>query len=154
MRISLMSKRRFCALVLATSLVAALPVLGQDAEDEESDQEFLSRIQDRLDRIEYRIDDVDMLVEQRMGSTAVTSNRIGASATNTPGRMSSDPTSSEFRRMRLELRSMKKKVSKERERMMDQYNARGDGEFDRGHWDIIARRFEKDLDDMVRELRR
>jgi hypothetical protein len=141
-------------LLLGTAVLISGAAVAQEKKAEESDQAFLSRMERELNMLQARADNVERWVRQKMGMSNATGYRAGVSATATPGRTATNPMDSELRRMRLELRSMKKKIDRERERMGEQYKSRDQVEFDRAHWNVVVRRFEVELIEMERDLRR
>lgn len=140
-----------CALLLLGASPAAP---AQGAEKEETDQQFLSRIQTQLKRSQRRIDNIEKIVRQKMGTTSGSSDGIGISSSGGYGGTGRDPMSSDLRRMRLDLRTMRKKVDKDTERMATEYKNRDAEPFDRDYWDGYARRLDRDLREMENELRR
>ena len=146
--------KHLALLVIAAVVGAPASALAQNNKSEESDQAFLSRIERELNTLEARADNVERIVRQKMGMSNVSSTRIGATTTTRPGRTATNPLDGDLRGMQLKLRSMKKKIVKESERMGDQYKSRDEVEFDRGHWEIVVRRFELELIEMERDLRR
>ncbi len=144
----------FAGLLAFTAIAASPESLAQGARDDESDQQFLTRIESRMDRAQRRIEDMGKLARQKMGSTTTSSNGIGIGASGTYGQTSSNPTSSDLQRMRLELRSLDKRIDKYRERMSEEYRSRDEEEFDRDYWESYVRRLERDLDEMQRDLYR
>lgn len=149
------SLHRLFLLSLAAACFAAGPAaLAQDSTREESAQAFLSRMQSELRRIEVWVENMETAVQQKMGMASASGNRIGVNSGGSPSRLGSDPMSSDLRRMRLDLRSMKKDIAKERERMERQYGARDTDGFDRGHWEMVVRRFDSELREMQHDLRR
>lgn len=143
------------ALLIGASLTTGPVAYGQGAQKNESDQQFLSRIQSRLDRSQRRVENMERLVRQKMGSTSgVPSNQVGIDMSGTYGQTSRSPMSSDLQSMRLQLRRMEKRIDKDRERMAEQYRSRDAEEFDRDYWEGYARRLERDLDEMERDLRR
>ena len=142
------------ALLLGTVLAFGPVASGQDAKEEESDQAFLSRIRSEFDRAHRRIDYMDTIIEQKMGGTNVSSNRIGIDVTGSMSQAPRDPMSTDLRSMRLDLKSLKRKLDKDNERMSEQYRERDAGGFDRDYWEAYARRLDHDLDSKERDLRR
>ena len=142
------------ALLAIAALATSPDSFAQGAQKDESDPQFLSRMQSRLDRAQRRIEDMEKLTRQKMGSTTATSGRLGIEGSGTYNQPSRNPMSSDLQRMRLEFRSLGKKIDKDRERMSEQYRTRGDEEFDRDYWEAYVRRLERDLDEMQRDLYR
>lgn len=138
------------ALVL---LIAASPAHGQTSQNKESDTAFLSRMQSELRRLERWADNLDTAAQQRMGMATTSGSRIGVTGGTTPGRVGREPTSSELRRMRFDLRSMKKRLASEREQLERDFGLRDTEGFDRSHWEAVVRRFDHDLREMERDLR-
>ena len=105
--------RHLALLLLGAAVLICGAAMAQDKEAEESDQAFLSRMEREMNTLKGRADNVERWVRQKMGMSNATGYRAGVSATATPGRTATNPMDSELRRMRLELRSMKKKIDKE-----------------------------------------
>ena len=111
-------------LFLVTGLLAPAAALSQQGE---SDEAFMSRM------------------EREMNTLASRAERLET--------MAREGTHSQARNMRLKTRSLKRRIEKERERMVEQFTSRGDDEFDRGQWSAVARRFDLELTQMERTLR-
>jgi hypothetical protein len=150
---TIFSKRRALLLFVVTLLPAAA-VLAQDSEEAESDEAFLSRMQAEFRRIDLWVENMDAAVQQKMGMTSASGNRIGVNNGMSPSRMGSDPMNSDLRRARLDLRSMTKEVAKELALMERQYGVRDSEGFDRSHWRTVVRRFDTELREMQRDLQR
>ena len=146
--------KHLALLLLGAAVLIGGAAMAQDKEAEESDQAFLSRMEREMNTLQARADNVERWVRQKMGMSNATGYRAGVSASASPGRTATNPMDSELRRMRLELRSIKKEIDKERERMGEQYKSRDQVEFDRAHWNVVVRRFEVELIEMERDLRR
>jgi uncharacterized protein Yka (UPF0111/DUF47 family) len=149
--------------LLALFLLEPGPLaLAQEAQNNETDQQFHSRIQSSLKRSKQRTQDIERNMHQRMrmpgGRTDRVdiggSDRIADASSGSFGQSTRDPMSSDLSRFRAELRTLRSRIDKGSERMTEQYRSRDDGTFDRGHWESYARRIEQELDDMERELRR
>ena len=140
-------------LLVAASFVIGPAALAQDSKKEESDQAFVSRMQSEMRRIEMWRENMDTAVQQKMGMATASSNRISVNNGGRPSQVGSDPTNSDLRRMRLDLRSMKKEITKERENMERAFGVRDAEGFDRDHWQMVIRRWDNDLREMQRDLR-
>lgn len=140
--------------LLAAALGTSTDSNAQGAQENESDQQFLSRIQSRLDRAARRIDELEKLTKEQMGGTSATTDRLGVDAQGGWDQTSTDPSNSDLPRMRLELRSLGRKVERDRERMEERYRDRAEGEFDRDYWEGYVRRLERDLEEMRRKVYR
>lgn len=142
------------ALLVASVLLPDAAAFAQGAQNNETDQQFLSRMQSRLNRSERRVENLEKLARERMGSTSGSRDGIGIEASGTYGSTARNPMSSDLQRMRLELRSLRKKIRKDSERMGEDYRSRDSEEFDRSYWEGYVRRLERDLDEMDRDMRR
>jgi len=153
------------ALLAAGSLTVPAVTLAQRAPDDESDMAFLQRMQARLSRIEARTEELEVYADQRMGKSTGSKSGFGVST----GGMSTGNTrdsagdsnrmNQEVRnnanRTQLELRSMRKKAKKERDRIANQVrDANGSGDLDRDHIESVVFRMEHKLDEVERDLRR
>ena len=139
---------------MSLALLPDATALAQGAQDNETDQQFLSRMQSRLNRSEHRVENLEKLARERMGSTSGSRDGIGIETSGNYGSTARNPMSSDLQRMRLELRSLRKKIKRDTERMGEQYRSRDEDEFDRNYWENYVRRLERDLDEMDREMRR
>jgi hypothetical protein len=142
------------AFFIATALLPDAAAFAQGAQNNETDQQFLSRMQSRLSRSERRVENLEKLTRQKMGTNTGSRDGIGIETSGTYGTTSRNPMSSDLQRMRLELRSMRKKIGKDTERMGEEFRSRDNEEFDRDYWEGYVRRLERDLDEMDRDLRR
>lgn len=115
----------FAALIfLVAAPVAALAQQGQKGE---SDEAFMSRMERQMSSLASRADNLDRMVQES--------------------------TFSEHRRMRLKIRSMKKRIDKESARMAEQYVSRDEVEFDRDRWASVVRRLDLEITQAERDLR-
>lgn len=121
---SLNLSRRMTVLGLAAMLLSPAAL----AQKEESDEAFMSRTERQMNNLASRAEQLDRMVRES--------------------------TFEEHRRMRLKVRSMKKRIDKEREEMAEQFIARDEGGFDRDHWASVVRRLEQEFTRMERDLRR
>ena len=142
------------ALLLMIGISVGPAAVAQEAREQETEQQFLSRTQSRFARAERRIDDLERVIRGKMGNTTHTNDGFGFDSGNNPGMTSNDPMSTDLRSMRLELRSLRKRVEKDSEKMADQYRERGTEGFDRDYWDGYVRRLEHKLYEMERDVRR
>lgn len=142
------------ALCAALLLGASPAAMAQGADNDETDQQFLSRIQSQLKRSQRRIDNIERIVRQKMGTTSGSSDGIGIGSSGGYSQTGRDPMSSDLRRMRLDLRTMRKKVDEDIERLATEYRMRDSEPFDRDYWNGYARRLDRDLTEMENDLRR
>lgn len=142
------------ALLLVSALAIGPIVNGQGAQEEEPDQAFLSRMRSEFDRAERRIEYMETTIEQKMRGTNVSPNRIGIDVSGSTSRLSRDPMGNDLQSMQFDLKSLKRKLDKDSERMSEQYRSRDAEEFDRDYWEGYVRRLNYDLDTKERELRR
>lgn len=150
------SLRHLAVLALsAAGLVAGSAAIAQDSSKEESAEAFLSRMQSEMRRMESWVQNLDTAVQKKMGMASASGNRIGVNNSGvSSSRLGNDPMSSDLRRMRLDLRSLKKEIAEEKDRMERQYGTRDAEGFDRNHWEVVVRRMDAELREMQRDLRR
>lgn len=147
-----MTTRTFVLTALLAVIAAGPAALAQGTQHNESDQEFLTRMQSEFNRLERRIANLQKTVESTMGRSTGTGTSFGID-TSGQDRRARDPMDSEMRSMRSKLRSLGSKLDKDRDRMVEGYRTRNEEEFDRGHWEGYVRRLNFDLDEMERDLR-
>ena len=119
--------RRATLLALAAALVAPVAVLAQQIPKNETDEEFMSRMERQFSDLASRVATLD--------------------------EMAQESTFNELRNLRLKTRSLKKRIAKEQEEMAEQYISRDEVGFDRDQWTAAVRRFEMELKRMERDLR-
>ena len=119
--------RRTTLLALAAALVAPVAALAQQIPKNETDEEFMSRMERQFSDLANRVATLD--------------------------EMAQESTFNELRNLRLKTRSLKKRIAKEQERMAEQYRTRDEVGFDREQWTSAVRRFEMELKRMERDLR-
>lgn len=119
--------RRTTMLALAVALVAPVAALAQQAPENESDEEFMSRMERQFSDLATRVATLD--------------------------EMAQESTFNELRNLRLKTRSLKKRIAKKQEDMAEQYLSRDEVEFDRDQWTSAVRGFEMELKRMERDLR-
>lgn len=119
--------RRTTLLALAAALVAPVAVLAQQIPKDETDEEFMSRMERQFSDLATRVATLD--------------------------EMAQESTFNELRNLRLKTRSLKKRIAKEQEEMAEQYISRDEVGFDRDQWTSAVRRFEMELKRMERDLR-
>jgi BMFP domain-containing protein YqiC len=124
----LILSRRMALLALAAVLWAPGTGLAQQGPKNESDEEFMSRMERELNTLASRAENLDQIAREG--------------------------TFDEQRNMRLKTRSLKKRIEKEHERMVEQYRTRDEEGFDRDRWGSVVRRFEMEITRMERDLRR
>jgi hypothetical protein len=142
------------AFFFTSALLPDATAFAQGAQNDETDQQFLSRMQSRLNRSMRRTENLETLTRQKMGTTTGSREGIGVESSGTYGTTARNPMSSDLQRMRLELRSLRKKIDKDSERMGEEFRSRDNEEFDRRYWEGYVQRLERDLDEMDRDLRR
>ena len=146
------------AFFIASALLPDAAAFAQGAQNDETDQQFLSRMLSRLSRSERRAEELEKLARQKMGMGSSSGSGMGVGVDiGTSGsydRTTSRPMNSDVQSIRLELRSLRKKIGKDTERMGDEFRSRDNEEFDRDYWEGYVRRLERDLDEMDRDLRR
>jgi hypothetical protein len=120
-------RRRVTLLALAGVVLAPVAALAQQRQNE-SDEEFMSRMERQMNTLASRAENLDQ--------------------------MAREGTRTEHRSMRLKTRSLKKRINKEHERMVEQYRTRDEAGFDRDHWGAVVRRLEVEITEMERNLRR
>ncbi len=118
----------FAPLALLLALASAALGPAALAQQEESDEAFMSRTERQMNNLASRAEQLDSMVRES--------------------------TFEEHRRMRLKVRSIKKRIDKERAEMAEQFIARDEGGFDRDHWTSVVRRLEQEFTRMERDLRR
>ena len=121
------SRRRVTLLALAAVLLAPVAALAQQGPKGESDEAFMSRMERQMNTLASRAENLDRMVQES--------------------------TFSEHRRMRLKVRSMKKRIDKESARMAEQYISRDEVEFDRDQWASVVRRLDLEITQAERDLR-
>ena len=118
----------FAPLALLLALASASLGPAALAQQEESDEAFMSRTERQMNNLASRAEQLDRMVRES--------------------------TFQEHRRMRLQVRSMKKRIDQEREEMAEQFISRDEVGFDRDHWASVVRRLELELTRAERDLRR
>jgi hypothetical protein len=119
--------RRTTLLALAAALVAPVAVLAQQTPKDETDEEFMSRMERQFSDLATRVATLD--------------------------EMAQESTFNELRNLRLKTRSLKKRIARKQEDMAEQYLSRDEVEFDRDQWTSAVRGFEMELKQMERDLR-
>jgi hypothetical protein len=119
--------RRTTLLALAAALVAPVAVLAQQTPKDETDEEFMSRMERQFSDLATRVATLD--------------------------EMAQESTFNELRNLRLKTRSLKKRIARKQENMAEQYLSRDEVEFDRDQWTSAVRGFEMELKQMERDLR-
>ena len=110
--------------VLFALFLAPVAALAQQGE---SDEAFMSRMEREMNTLASRADRLEQ--------------------------MAREGTHSQARSMRLKTRSLRKRIEKEQERMAEQYLSRDETGFDRGKWNAVVRRLDLEITQMERTLR-
>jgi hypothetical protein len=156
------SIREILVLSLVTAGALALPeaVCAQDAQQDETDQQFASRMTNRLaftqTRIEQLTETVDRTRNQTMGRTtpSVYSSPQSGGLMGSPNRAGGAGVD-DNRRTNLQLRSLEKKVEKERKRLQAPQGSQSrTGKLNRKSVNSNVFRIERKLDEPDRNLRR
>ena len=118
--------RRIMLLALAAVTLIPVAAPAQQAPKNETDEAFMSRMERQMNTLASRAENLDQ--------------------------MAREGTRTEHRSMRLKTRSLKKRVNKEHEVMVEQYRTRDESGFDRDHWSAVVRRLEVEINEMERNL--
>ena len=140
------------ALLAVIGISLAPAAIAQDAQPEESDQQFVKRMHSEFDQLDRRVANLRRFVDDNMGRSGSPGTSFGVGMSG-QDRRGVDPMDSEMRRMRSKLRSLASAMEKDRARMVERYRDRSKEEFDRGYWESYMRRHKFDLNEMERDFR-
>lgn len=141
-------------LLLAFVSFAAAPAYAQGSQRNETDAAFVSRIQAQLSRIEQRAEELEDVARSMASGLSTSSSRYGTNpatsgSRSTSARMQGDPA-----RARSDLRSLIRRLQRTREELEEHYRQSDEDDFDRRHWEGVARRLELELERIQRNMQR